>query len=314
MKENCATRHTKSRKRAQRKQAFAINTGQTKDRKWRRRSGTPPAPLARSRPSRRVEVNAWWNIRRPKNATARWQISATIGTASRACAKANLLAMNLQKKVTDSPGKQFRFITLTLKHSDQPLSDQINRLYECFRKLRKSKEWQDTQDGGAAIFECKFDLETNEWHPHLHIVAEGFFLHHRDLSSTWLKITGDSFRVDIRVIKSARDAAFYVAKYTSKGTNDDVWQDREIAAEWVRSMHGRRSCATYGTWRGLKLLEHEPQSGEWTRIGLLTNIVQAAERCEKWAIDCIDCLRRENQYNPHRSRTKKGQAQPVVDT
>lgn len=229
-------------------------------------------------------------------------------------AKANLLAMNLQKKVTDSPGKQFRFITLTLRHTDTPLADQIDRLNESFKKLRSTRIWKESQDGGAAIFECKYDRETGMWHPHLHIVAEGYFLDHKNLSDEWYKITKDSFRVDIRAIKSARDAAYYVAKYTSKGTNDDVWADRAVAAEWVRTMRGRRTCATYGTWRGHRLLAKPEKSTGWTKIGTITSIMQAAARGEIWAIRCVDTLRAECQYNPHRQRAKKGTTPPVVVT
>jgi hypothetical protein len=229
-------------------------------------------------------------------------------------AKSNLLAMNLQKKVADNPGKQFRFITLTLRHTDEPLAAQLDRLNECFKKLRNSKRWKESQDGGAAIIEVKYNQDTGEWHPHLHIVAEGFFLHHSDLSADWLKITGDSFKVDIRAIKSARDASYYVAKYVSKGTNDQLWYTPHIAEEWVRTMKGRRTCATYGTWRGLKLLEKPPQTGEWKRVDTLDNIARAAARGEEWAIRLIDTLKSDLQYNPHKKRLPKAKPQPTVAT
>ena len=130
---------------------------------------------------------------------------------------------NLKTKVGESPGNQFRFITLTLRHTDTPLADKLDRLTACFKKLRNSKCWKETQTGGAVMIEVKYDRDTGEWHPHLHIVAEGFFLHHQDLSAAWHAITTDSFRVDIRAIKTTKDAAFYVAKYVSKGSNDDVY-------------------------------------------------------------------------------------------
>jgi hypothetical protein len=228
--------------------------------------------------------------------------------------KSQLLAANLQKAVTDSPNGQFRFITLTLKHTEQPLGEQLDRLNQCFKRLRNSKVWKETQHGGAAMLEVKYSQDTGEWHPHLHIVAEGIFLHHRDLSAAWLAITGDSFKVDIRVIKSARDAAFYVAKYVSKGTNDAVWYTDHIAVEWVTTMRGRRSCATYGTWRGLKLLEHPTDTGEWTKIGTLNEVVRRANEGEEWAIRLIDTLKRDCQYNPHRPRRQKETLPSLVDT
>lgn len=219
-------------------------------------------------------------------------------------AKSNTLAKNLEQKVTDNVGKQFRFITLTLKHSDDPLREQLDRLTECFKKLRNSKVWKETQEGGCCMLEVKWNPDTGEWHPHFHIVAEGFFLHHRDLRTEWYKITGDSFRVDIRALDSARDAAWYVGKYVSKGTNNEVWYNEHTAKEWVTAMQGKRTCATYGTWRGFKLLESEPPGGEWKQVGRLEDICRAADRNELWAIKCIDCLKAELQYNPNKKRGK----------
>ena len=219
-------------------------------------------------------------------------------------AKGNLLAANLEKKVTDLPGKQFRFITLTLKHCDAPLKDQLDRLNASFKKLRNHPCWKKTQTGGAAMLECKFSRDTWEWHPHLHIVAEGYYLDQKELSDAWYSITKDSFKVDIRVIKSARDAAFYVAKYVSKGVNDDVWYDDYIAQEWVCTMKGRRLCATYGSWRGFKLLAHLPDTDKWTTIATLTTVYREASRGEHWAIKLIDNLRHSLQYNPHQPRKK----------
>jgi hypothetical protein len=229
-------------------------------------------------------------------------------------AKGLLLAKNLQKIVQDKPGKQYRFITLTLRHTTDPLETQLDRLNTCFKKLRNSVCWKSSQDGGAAMVECKYNRETGEWHPHLHIVAEGRWLAQADLATRWLEITGDSFKVDIRVIKSARDAAYYVAKYVSKGTNDDVWTSEHTAVEWIQAMRGRRTCATYGTWRGQKLLEHEADTRHWTYVDRLDIIARAAARNEAWAVGMYDALRATLQYDPHRKRTPKGDTQPAVVT
>ena len=229
-------------------------------------------------------------------------------------AKAMTMAANLQKIVADHPGKQFRFITLTLKHTHEPLSQQLDRLTECFRKLRQSKTWKDTQDGGASMIEVKYNPDTGEWHPHLHIVAEGYYLHHTDLSNQWLNITGDSFRVDIRPIKSARDAAFYVAKYISKGVNDPVWLIPHVSKEWIEALKGRRMCATYGTWRGHKLLEKQKPPTDLRYICRMEELVRAANRNETWAVTMLDAIKRDLQYNPNKQRAKKGSPLPVAET
>lgn len=220
-------------------------------------------------------------------------------------AKANLLTANLQDILEDNTEKQFRFITLTLKHSTEDLGDQLDRLNACFKKLRNSEVWKETQEGGAAMLEVKYNQDTGEWHPHLHIIAEGFFLHHRNLSEAWHKITGDSFRVDVRSIDSAKDASYYVAKYVSKGTNNEVWYTPHIAVEWVTTMRGRRTCTTYGSWRGIKLLAPLEKTGNFVHVARLTEVVRSANRGEQWAISCLDAIKRDLQYNPNRPRKPK---------
>ena len=85
---------------------------------------------------------------------------------------------------------------------------------------------------------------------HLHVIAEGAYLPATELSAAWHKITGDSFVVDVRSLKSGKDAAYYVSKYVTKGTSVAVWHNIDTAQEWVTATKGVRICSTYGDWRG----------------------------------------------------------------
>lgn len=51
--------------------------------------------------------------------------------------------------------------------------------------------------------------------PHLHVLLRSGFIHRRLIKEWWEKRTG-SFIVDIRIVKSRRQAASYVTKYISK--------------------------------------------------------------------------------------------------
>lgn len=219
--------------------------------------------------------------------------------------KANLLAANLRTKLTCKAQGRYRFITLTRKHARTPLTDQIKGLYAAFKRLRTSKMWKSTQKGGCAILEIKYNAPTKLWHPHLHIISEGGYIQQANLSSEWLKATGDSHIVDIRALNNERDAAHYVAKYMSKGTNNEVWTDPQAAIEWICAMKGTRSAATYGTWRGYKLLEHLADQGNYKPVALLTRVVREANAGERWAIDLLDQITADLQYNPHKPRTPK---------
>ena len=64
-------------------------------------------------------------------------------------AKGNMLAANLIKKLEGHATYEYRFITLTLKHSNRPLREQIRRLYHSFKILRRRPVWKQSQQEGA---------------------------------------------------------------------------------------------------------------------------------------------------------------------
>jgi hypothetical protein len=198
--------------------------------------------------------------------------------------KANIIARNLKAKLEDTPNVSYRFITLTLRHTDTPLIEQIRRLYDCFKKLRSKACWKATQHGGSASLEVKWNPTTRMWHPHLHIISQGIYLDKRDLVHEWHTCTGDSFVADIRVIADAKSAAYYVGKYVTKGTNDAVWDDPSAAQEWLTATKGVRTCSTFGKWRGFALTKFVPTTTDWKPIASLTRIQKAAKNGEEWAI------------------------------
>jgi hypothetical protein len=162
-------------------------------------------------------------------------------------------------------------------------------------------EWKATQRGGAATFECKWQDPSKSykhkdgslhpgddmWHPHLHVVSEGTFIDKRTLSKLWLKATGDSYIVDIKQLKDAHEAAYYVAKYVTKGTSGEVWSNPDKAQEWIIATRGMRACFTYGTWRGIKLTGKAPWPEDAKPIGTYIHILAAARRGELWAIAAL---------------------------
>lgn len=179
-------------------------------------------------------------------------------------AKANKIARNLEARLSAGRDQEYRFVTLTLAHTDQPLADQIRRLYASFRRVRSRDLWKRTQRGGAFMLEVK--RSKTGWHPHLHIVTSGSFINQRALSELWREVTGDSFIVDVRKVRSAHDAAYYVSKYITKGTSADVWDDEDAAQEWITASKGVRTCSTFGSWRGESLLKCIDPHDDWRAI------------------------------------------------
>ncbi|HSR54545.1 MAG TPA: protein rep [Acidobacteriota bacterium] len=178
-----------------------------------------------------------------------------------------------------------RMITLTLRHRDNGLKTQLDWLYRCFARLRRSKLWKTTQRGGAAFLECTWNPATETWHPHLHVLAVGSYIPQQALSKKWLSITGDSNVVDVRWIRTPTHAARYVTKYVTKNVSATVFRTPRALEEAIVAMKGRRAALTFGSWRGVPLRRTEPD-GEWERVESLSEFFARLDRGDEDAIAC----------------------------
>lgn len=191
--------------------------------------------------------------------------------------KANLIAKNLERRLTEKAEGRYRFVTLTLRHCDEPLEKQLAHLLASFRRLRASKFWRQNQRGGCAVIEVKWRPQSRRWHPHMHVIAEGGYIDQYALSAAWSIASNGSTIVDVRALKSGRDAAWYTAKYLGKGTNVETWEDPDVAREWIIATKGLRICGTYGSWRGYKILQKPDKLDDWIDLGSLDKIIADAK-------------------------------------
>ena len=141
-----------------------------------------------------------------------------------------------------------RFLTLTLKHSDAPLSAQLSRLTQSFRSLRQHPEISSALSGGAWFIEVKLSKDKARWHPHLHVIVEGSYVDQKLLSRCWLHVTGDSYIVDIRAIDNARHRVMYVTKYATKPLANEVTLVPSKLDEFVLAIKGKRLYQCFGRW------------------------------------------------------------------
>jgi len=146
-----------------------------------------------------------------------------------------------------------RFLTLTLKHSDAPLSKQIDRIYQSFRRLRKAAFWVDAVTGGCAVLEITHGWKDERWHVHLHCLLQGGYVAHADLRAEWWRITRDSNIVDIRACHDPEHATKYITKYVTKPLPNTVINKPGPLVELIGACGSRRLVLTWGTWRGVKL-------------------------------------------------------------
>jgi hypothetical protein len=234
---------------------------------------------------------------------------------------ASLVRKNLERHLFDrrrGRTRVFRAITLTLKSRDEHPRASKQRIFKAFRRLRAGKWWKRMGDsiGGAPFFELTLSKKTMLWHPHLHIIHEGPFMPVEELRAEWHRVTGDSFIVDVRIIDDDKAAAREVAKYASKGVTspeDDpdaacVHDHPAKLREAMEALQGLRLCATYGSWRGFKLLAKEkPADNEWRDVGRLDEIIARARAGDVWATGLLLAL---EERRPHYAKGKSRDRPP----
>lgn len=205
-----------------------------------------------------------------------------------------IVVRNLIAGLGQKPDIQVRFLTLTLKSSDAPLGDQIDRLYASWVRLRNGGKVGDCIDGSITFFEVTYNPKTNQWHPHLHAMVAGRYIPKEVLSREWLRITGDSYIVDIRAIRNVQMAAGYVAKYASKAIGGSVWRDESRAVEAITALASRRLVNTHGCFREMNLTRTPADDCGWLPIMPLHEAIARAERGDADAMDLLRALRRHD--------------------
>lgn len=197
------------------------------------------------------------------------------------------IAGNMRKIVA---GKDTRLMTLTLKHSTSSLKDQLDRLYRCFLRLRRSRDWSQRVRGGIQVLEIKLARDGASYHPHLHVIVDGEYYPHQLLSHQWWSITGDSKIVDVRRIDSTTDAVKYLTKYLSKPADQQLIDRPDRLAEVITQTKGRRFVFAFGTLK-ISLTRKPPDDSQWMPIAPLSELIDRARKGDEFAVTLLDRLR-----------------------
>ena len=197
--------------------------------------------------------------------------------------RSRCLATNVLKALNDKPT---RFLTLTLKQNTSSLADQLERLYDCFRRLRSRSWWKRHVTGGCGFLEIKWSEKNQHWNVHLHCIIHGQYMPQREISSLWYKITGDSMIADVRFVHDQGRIGRYVTKYVSKPFNDTFLNRKSLLDEVIVATRGRRLCLTFGTWRGI-LLTESPNEGDWIALGTFHDIVSRALHGDRECLEAV---------------------------
>ena len=156
-------------------------------------------------------------------------------------------------------------VTFTVKNGPD-LQERFNHLRNAHRRLNQRRrnalkgqlhsEWSKVA-GGITSYEFT-KKDEGDWHPHIHaLVMLDDFIDQKALSAEWLDITGDSFVVDIRRIRSNPNAGgldiasglLEVCKYALK-FHDMTLPDTWLAFQVLRT---RRLVDSFGVLRGVQI-------------------------------------------------------------
>lgn len=197
------------------------------------------------------------------------------------------VARNLAARV---PHCRLRLMTLTLKGRHEPLRQSIARLITCWKTLRRQRYFAQRILGGIQMLEITRNDSTGLWHPHLHIVYQGDFIAHAKLAKEWRAVTGDSFIVDVRQLKTTQNAIAYVCKYAGKAIANNIWDNTDALHECIRTIKSVRSFQTFGTWRALALCKPDTAGEDWQAVEPLYVTLEAAARGDERATFIIRSL------------------------
>ena len=183
-----------------------------------------------------------------------------------------------------------RFITLTIAGNDDSLVDRLKHLTTSFAKLRRRVLWTRAVSGGVAFLEVKRTKDGERWHPHLHCIVTGTWINARELRYLWLEITGDSYIVDVQLVRSHLKLAAYVVKYVSKPMDAAFARDADSLDEAVLALKGKKMVTAFGTFSDLQTTA-QPDDMGWEPLLSLDDLNKRASNGDAWALDLIEQFR-----------------------
>lgn len=129
-------------------------------------------------------------------------------------------------------------ITLSVPNCSD-LSDGIDELLRCFRRLRQRSYWKNNVDGGAFVIEVKGN--PGNWHPHIHAIVASHYLNWNKLHQSWNQVSGGLSVYISNIPKTA--IVNYILKYLTKpSVSLNLLQDVAF------SLKSKRLFQPFGSW------------------------------------------------------------------
>jgi len=193
-----------------------------------------------------------------------------------------------------------------MKHSDDPLEDQLKSIGKWRAALSRRVRWRELVTGSVWFLQIKPIRGGESWHIHLHMLVTGSYVPQPWLSRTWEKITGGSFIVDVRRVKNLKVALSDVCRYVGRPANL-LAVAFEYQLDLVHATRRIRLCGTTGICKdgnvSLRPERKDGDEGDERRIGYVETLwglardgnqsaraVIQSERTGEPLVGPIDCL------------------------
>jgi hypothetical protein len=143
---------------------------------------------------------------------------------------------------TLKPGQSFKHLVLTVRN-DPDLSATVDLLVRSFRRLRQRAWWKRHVTGGAYVIEITG--RPGNWHPHIHVLLQSWFMPYQKLKSLWEKCSG-SWGVSIQE-RPPHAVANYLTDYITKAPKMEAFTRQMNLA-----LGNRRLYSVFGSWHSMK--------------------------------------------------------------
>lgn len=143
-------------------------------------------------------------------------------------------------------------IILSVVSTDDPLHQRHRHFRQAFKKMRKDPEWTSRICGGIYSMEDTYNLDTEQYHPHGHIMADAFYMPKKLLQSLWKRYSKDSDIVWIKAVKDLHDGAREMAEYLGTPVEGRSWPGR-VLVDYAQETKGERMIQTFGNVHGRKV-------------------------------------------------------------
>lgn len=173
--------------------------------------------------------------------------------------------------------KRPRLLTMTIRHQDTDLAQQIDHLYLSFQKLRKRKIFKSNVSGMIWFFQIKRSKLDGKWHPHIHAMIAGKYIPQDKLVTAWKAVTGDSEIIHIKAVDNTQRSSDHIARYAVNPADLDKLELID-ACEVVSALKGKRILGATGSARAISFKpESAGDSKLWVPIGSFLYVKQLLE-------------------------------------